>query len=307
MSTSTRNARNTVVPGIVIAGFTGDRSGSMCQMGDAPSTGLFEWINDQKQSALDNAQVGKLFVSTFDTVHDVRMDCVNIADTDITIDQCKKWMDPRGMTKLYDSAIADLDRLILAKEEYKKNMPNKLRQLDPKIVTVWACMTDGSDNKSDNTITDFKNKVKEAQDKHDITCFFLGANQDAVTTGVQYGFKPDNAITFGANEGCASSALRSASQTMRQVSTGSSNKGFTDNMRNLSTPHSTQTHRSIKQSPPCIMGIPNFPPPIQRANFNFPPPINTNIPRVGRGYMVAMTNHQGPFANSPPNGFSLLN
>ena len=66
-----------------------------------------------------------------------------------------------NMTKLYDSAIADLDRLIQAKTDYEKNMPRVLRNIDPKIVIVWACMTDGADNESEATVEDFKNKVKE--------------------------------------------------------------------------------------------------------------------------------------------------
>jgi hypothetical protein len=234
-------------PNIVIAGFTGDRSGSMCSMKNAPSDGLFAWINDQKKSVKDNSQVGKLFVSTFDDEHYVHIDGQNIADTNVTLEQCQEWMHPRSMTKLYDSAINDLDRLIQAKAEYEQNMPRSLKTLDPKIVIVWACMTDGDDNSSTNTMLDFKNKVKEAQDVHDIKCFFLGANQDAIMTGRQYGFQEGCSLTFGSSERSAGNALRSVTQVMRQASSGSQSAQFTDNMRVSSAPQ-TETGRVIYTS-----------------------------------------------------------
>ena len=230
-------------PNIVIAGFTGDRSGSMCSMKNAPSDGLFAWINDQKKSVKDNSQVGKLFVSTFDDEHDVRIDGQNIADTNVTLEQCREWMEPRSMTKLYDSAIDDLNRLIQAKTEYEQNMPRILKALDPKIVTVWACMTDGDDNLSTYTMVDFKNKVKEAQDEHDIKCFFLGANQDAIMTGRQYGFQENCSLTFGSSERCAGNAMRSVTQVMRQASSGSQEVGFSESMRVSSAPPAPQTAR----------------------------------------------------------------
>tara|TARA_B110000967_G_scaffold177816_1_gene192166 strand:- start:31 stop:603 length:573 start_codon:yes stop_codon:yes gene_type:complete len=145
-------------------------------------------------------------------------------------------MEPRSMTKLYDSAINDLNRLIQAKTDYEENMPRSLKTLDPKIVIVWACMTDGNDNSSTNTMVDFKNKVKEAQDEHDIKCFFLGANQDAIMTGRQYGFQEGCSLTFGSSERCAGNALRSVTQVMRHASSGSKKVGFSESMRVSSAP-----------------------------------------------------------------------
>jgi hypothetical protein len=262
---------NNQLPNIVIAGFTGDRSGSMHSMEDAPSKGLFDWIIDQKKSVKDNSQVGKFFVSTFDDEQDIRINGENISETNVSLEQCKDWMLPRNMTKLYDSGIADLERLIQANEDYKRNMPRSLRGLDPKIIIVWACMTDGADNSSRHTMEDFKNKVKYAQDVHDIKCFFLGANQDAIMTGQKYGFSPDNSLTFGSSPDYASAAFRSASQAMRQVSSGQNDEGFTDSMRNLSAPsHTTNNilpipiHRSLRQ--PAISGY-NSPPSLQRSTI----------------------------------------
>ena len=226
------------IPNIIIAGFTGDRSGSMISMGHAPSRGLHSWINDQKKSIDENSQIGKMFVSTFDSEHAIRIDGENISDVNVTLKECRDWMEPRSMTKLYDSAIADLDRLIQAKIDYERNMPRSLRILDPKIIIVWACMTDGADNESKATVEDFKNKVKEAREQHDAKCFFLGANQDAVMTGAQFGFSQDCSLTFGASGPAAASALKSVTQVMREASQGSQNISFTPSMRQSSAPAS---------------------------------------------------------------------
>ena len=88
---------------------------------------------------------------------------------------------------------------------------------------------------------DFKKKVKEAQNVHDIKCFFLGANQDAVMTGQQYGFNARQSLTFGSDAVCAASALRSVTQVMREASQGSNDIGFTQTMRQSSAPASAPT------------------------------------------------------------------
>lgn len=240
------------IPNIVIAGFTGDRSGSMSSMGNAPSKGLYRWITDQKYSVEENSQTGKMFVSTFDSEHEIRIDGENISDVDITDRQCQNWMEPRSMTKLYDSAIADLNKLIQAKKDYEKNMPRSLRNLDPEILVIWACLTDGHDNESESTVEDFKNKVKEARSLG-IKCFFLGANQDAVMTGHNYGFNSNQCLTFGADPLRSANALRSVTQVMRECSAGASNIGFSESMRQSSAPasfnHTLQENTSIQPPP----------------------------------------------------------
>ena len=260
---------NQQIPNIVIAGFTGDRSGSMVSMNNAPADGLFSWINDQKQSVEENSQVGKFYVSTFDDEHEYRIDGDNISDTNVTIEQCKEWMTPRATTKLYDSAISDLNRLIQAKQEYIQNMPRSLRSLDPKIVIVWACMTDGADNASEASMLDFKKKVKEAQNVHDIKCFFLGANQDAVMTGQQYGFNARQSLTFGSDAACAASALRSVTQVMREASQGANDIGFSESMRQSSAPAPSTSfnYGNSFQTPQTNLRQPNFTPPLPIPNL----------------------------------------
>lgn len=250
---------------IVFAGFTGDRSGSMTSMGDSPSEGLYNWIKDQVDGAKENSQTAKLFVSTFDTENQVHYN--NKSTDEIQVgcvlkEDCKRWMMPRGMTKLYDSAIGDLTRLMRAKEEFEANMAPMLRELDPKIVMIWACLTDGFDNSSIATVAMFRQKVEEAK-AAGVKCFFLAANQDAISTGAQYGFDPACSMTIGADRLTSGNAMRCLSQVTQQVANSSESfQGFTSMMRQSSAPVSFSTQAT------------NFAPPIPTAQaFPVGPPI----------------------------------
>ena len=252
---------------IVFAGFTGDRSGSMASMGNSPADGLYNWIKDQSDQASENSQTVKLFVSTFDTENIVCFD--NKSIDDIKVDDelkrnCELWMAPRGMTKLYDSAIADLTRLMRAKEEFEANMAPMLREIDPKIVMVWACLTDGFDNSSMSTVAMFRQKVEEAK-AAGVKCFFLAANQDAITTGQQYGFDASCSMTIGADRQTSANAMRCLSQVTQQVSQGVDDfQGFTSMMRQRSAPppptsFSTQA-TNFAPPIPTVQAFPVMPP-----------------------------------------------
>ena len=61
------NIRNQVVPPYLIAGFTGDRSGSMTGIDRASSKGLYKWLEETTEHSINNSQKGKIFVTTFDS------------------------------------------------------------------------------------------------------------------------------------------------------------------------------------------------------------------------------------------------
>tara|TARA_B100000513_G_C11890584_1_gene182204 strand:- start:658 stop:1488 length:831 start_codon:yes stop_codon:yes gene_type:complete len=273
---------------IVFAGFTGDRSGSMTSMGDSPGNGLFNWIKDQVEGSQENSQTVKLFVSTFDDKNEVRYN--NKSADDIKVDddlqtQCETWMSPRGMTKLYDSAIADLTRLMRAKADFESNMSPMLRAIDPKIVMVWACLTDGFDNSSMASVAMFRQKVEEAK-AAGVKCFFLAANQDAISTGEQYGFDAACSMTIGADRQTSGNALRCLSQVTQQVAQGDANfQGFTSMMRQSSAPASFSTPpTNMASSIPTVPAFPVGPPLIGgrvgRGGFPLPPRINLRQPAV---------------------------
>lgn len=219
-NTQSNKRQNTVAP-YVFAAFTGDRSGSMQGIYEVSATGLYEWATDLIESANDNNQQGRMFITCFDNKADKRLDNVDLKYVRITQKKCMEWMNPRGSTRLYDTAIEDLDNIIQKVEEFKKNLPRAVKMLNPEISIVWACCTDGYDNSSVNTREDFKKKVLWAREKG-VKCFFLAANQDAVTTGQSYGFSADTSMTYTADTEHSAMAFRSVSTNMKQASRGES-------------------------------------------------------------------------------------
>jgi len=219
------------IPQWFFASFTGDRSGSMSQLEGASATGLYEWIKTMKESAIQNDQNAYISVTTFDNVVNKLFNNTDAKDISFTINDAKRAMNPRGTTKLYDTAIDDIKTLIKNVKAFRKTLHPMVKKLNPKISMTWACCTDGMDNESMRyDASDLKRYVTHAR-KLGVKCFFIAANQDAVTTGQQYGFDGDASLTFSSNRRNAAAAFRCVSQNMRRVSSGSSNTPFTQSMR----------------------------------------------------------------------------
>jgi hypothetical protein len=101
---------------------------------------------------------------------------------------------------------------------------------------TWVCCTDGFDNSSTFSKEDFCKSVTRARE-YGVKCLFIATNQDAVISGQEYGFNPEESLTFSANKNNAESAFNSMSQTIRSVSSGSQ-ATFTPAMRTASIdPH----------------------------------------------------------------------
>ena len=289
----------TVAP-YVFAAFTGDRSGSMQGIYRESATGLYEWATDLIESANENNQQGRMFITCFDNKADKRLDNVDFKNVQITQEKCMGWMKPRGSTRLYDTAIEDLDNIIEKVEEFKNNLPRAVKMLNPDVSIVWACCTDGYDNSSVNTGEDLKKKVLWAREKG-VKCFFLAANQDAVTTGQSYGFSADTSMTYTADAEHSAMAFRSVSTNMKQASRGES---FT--FTHCQRQSSLQSNQSQPNTPPSAPSTgpstaPTAPSKAQRANlfdspptsprqFSSPPPL-TNRQRF---YMNYMNRNQTP-------------
>lgn len=243
------------IPQWFFAAFTGDRSGSMNSMEGASATGLYEWVETMKQSANDNNQTGFISVTTFDNNKNKVIDNVESKCVQFTKNDAEREMTPRGTTRLYDTAIEDINDLLNNVEKFKNTLPNSVKRLNPAISITWVCCTDGMDNNSINTSEDLKERVMAAR-KKGVKCFFIAANQDAVMTGDCYGFKQDSSLTFSANIINAGMAFRSVSENMRRVSCGSKNTTFTQSMRQSSLAENTQ--QTISREPRPILRTPNF-------------------------------------------------
>lgn len=254
-----KNGDNEPVPQYFFAAFTGDRSGSMSSLDNASADGLYEWVKTMKETSTKNNQEGFISVTTFDDKTNKIFDNVNVKSIDFTKERAIKEMAPRGTTRLYDTAVEDIQQLLKNVAKFRKSLHPAVQALNPNISISWACCTDGQDNESSQySSADLKKYVTKAR-KKGVKCFFIAANQDAIMTGNRYGFREDESMSFSANRTNASNAFRNVSDNMRRVSSGSSNTPFTQAMRQSSlTPHDRHNYsqsNSIINSPPTIQSM----------------------------------------------------
>ena len=229
-------ARPPAPPVASFMGSTWDRSGSMQDMNGTPGPALYDWIKDACDQARILGQNCYLSVTTFDDQSERKLDNVYWKNVNISLNDARVWTKPRGMTKLYDTAVADIKRLRNKAENYRQNLPYAVRCLNPQIVIAWSLMTDGKDNHSQmcnqNSLAE---AVKEAREAG-CHCYFLAANCDGEQRGVDYGFDQNNSLTFVANRECSDNAFRGISQQLRTATAGSQQTSIPQNLRQSSCP-----------------------------------------------------------------------
>jgi hypothetical protein len=185
-----------------------DRSGSMARLRDEMQGGFDTFIEEQRK--VEGRAVVSLhqFDNDYETVYfakDIR-------------DVPKLELIPRGMTALLDAT----GRAIVQTGEYLKGMPEDQR---PGNVT-FIVITDGIENASvEYTRERLAAMIKEQQDKYAWHFIFLGANQDAITTGAKYGYSANTSLTYGTD---AASVYNTYSNLSASVTRGRSatRKGF---------------------------------------------------------------------------------
>ena len=229
-------------------GSTWDRSGSMQDMNGTPGPALYDWLKDACDQARILDQDCYLSVTTFDDEAERKFDNVHWKNINISLNDARDWTKPRGMTKLYDSAVADIQRLRKKANDYKKSLPQSVRILNPKIVIAWSLMTDGMDNSSSlcSQLT-LANAVKDAR-AAGCHCYFLAANCDGQQRGVEYGFDADNSLTFGASAVCSDNAFRGISQQLRTATSGSQQTAIPKSLRQSSCPAPAPSHTRISNT-----------------------------------------------------------
>ena len=122
-----------------------------------------------------------------------------------------------GCTALYDAictGIDELGRKFAAQPETER--PDGV---------IFAILTDGFENASRTfTRTDVKNRIEHQSSKYSWEFRFLAANQDAITTGRDFGLAAESCATFDASEAgvvqmcCAPSPLTCGAEIMRRLS-----------------------------------------------------------------------------------------
>ena len=122
-----------------------------------------------------------------------------------------------GCTALYDAICTGIDEL----GRKFAAMPEAER---PDGV-IFAILTDGFENASRNfTREDVKNRIEHQSTKYSWDFRFLAANQDAITTGRDFGLAAESCATFDASEAgvvhmfCERSALATGVKAMRLFS-----------------------------------------------------------------------------------------
>ena len=198
-----------------------DRSGSMIQMPTAPEA-IQNFITQQKEFCETNNITSRFTLTVFDTIAEKvpKFDDVDLRETGLI---SPDWLRPRGYTRLVDTAverIAELRKkvdLVETPEPMSTPEPTSTSEPTSDDLPVWqgifVILTDGQDNQSHHSSSRLKREIVNLTEQG-IQCYFLGANQDAIRTGNNYGFTEDQSLTY--NGVAAMEAMRSASDNITQ-------------------------------------------------------------------------------------------
>lgn len=238
----------------------GDRSGSMCSMGQAPMDGGKNFMKEHKENAkkMNNVIGYHIDFTSFDDEPETYYDddAANINEEDIK--NASEAMTPRGCTKFYDTAIGCIsrqqDRINDIKEKLTPEQKRLYYENSHLINVVFATFTDGYDNRSISDATALKHAIQKHEHKYGAVCMFLAANISADKYGKQFGFQKNFCMQMGSDPVSSASALRSCSAAMtRAITQGSQNSQFTPLERELSLNHSYDQNMII--TPPRINRI----------------------------------------------------
>ncbi len=254
-------------------------------------------------------------LTTFDTTAETHYDNEDIHAVQMTLAEAHETVAPRSMTRLYATAIEELAKLRRSVKEFTAANPAK------QVVGVFELHTDGQDNESAPfTSQDLNSAVKAARDEG-ITCIFAGANQDAVTVGVQYGFDRDLSLTTDSTPQNASAGLRMASAAVMRAVSGAAPQ-FTQAMRQCSAPvhsfndspptppHSPSTGGASKSQPALNLRQPAMPHPavnLRQPAVNLRQPAIPPYPHIPPAALLALghppaVNLRQPALTPPPIG-----
>jgi len=197
----------------------------MESMGDAPWKGALDWANTQAEEAEENNREASITLVVFDDISQRVLDAVPTKNwKSLEEGQVQDWLTPRGCTRLYDTVIEELDLL----QKRKKGR-------GPECHAVFALFTDGEDNVSNADNAEMNLAVTNAR-ADGIICFFLAANQDAIASGLKYGFDSNQCLTTGDDPASSASAYEALSSVFSRTLNRSSSPGFTPVERANSAP-----------------------------------------------------------------------
>lgn len=194
-----------------------DTSGSMTHLTLAVKEGLTSFVKDQIKIAKDEK----------------RLDTTNFKLVEFNTNKRIIYNGPidkfegyhircDGLTRLFDSVSEEVES-ILKKIKLKK----ELQSLGiPPSKAILVVMTDGDNNIGSPYPTRMRKLIENARDKG-VICTFMGANQDARETGVNYGFSQDASLTFTPQPNQTVAAMRAVSSGAKRALSKSGNCDIT--------------------------------------------------------------------------------
>mmetsp|Transcript_28313 Transcript_28313/g.39513 ORF Transcript_28313/g.39513 Transcript_28313/m.39513 type:complete len:203 (+) Transcript_28313:2-610(+) len=197
-----------------------------------------ELLHEQQRTAKENQVPTFISLTTFDDRVETTIECDDLLMCDLpSITTLEEWLKPRNSTRLIDTAIERLEALEANIQNYLETLSaDTLKQRSGRIARSFVLLTDGKDNRSERTSSDLKKRLEDARKNTDFQAFFLGANQDAISSGARFGFNADTAMTFAASEHHAKYAIEATSSSIR---------GFSCNVNNPCSYSLEARHRSV--------------------------------------------------------------
>jgi hypothetical protein len=193
-----------------------DRSGSMSSIRDEMVGSLTTVLRDQAK------QPGMLTVDV--VTFDDRIETTHVHADPSTIEV---ELEPRGMTAL-------LDAIGIGATEFGGRLAAMPEHARPANVLVVVA-TDGMENASHEwTRKSVKQLLDRQRDDYAWDFVFLGANQDAITTGAELGFARESSIDFDAEGGAVQAVVASASAYLSTNRTGKRGSFTEEDRRNAS-------------------------------------------------------------------------
>lgn len=171
--------------------FVIDRSGSTRNIYSTSVDGFREFINGQ----LATPGNINLSVYTFDSYTEAKLERANLRKYGVAEAARKnipQWIEPRGMTALYDAMSEAIDKTGAALAA----LPEAKRPSKVIVITI----TDGLENCSRVPAALLRDKIRHQQDTYSWDFVFLGANQDAILSAQVIGINAGATMDYSATE-----------------------------------------------------------------------------------------------------------
>ena len=186
---------------------------------------IHELMTKLQQDAIDNNTNIRLSLHTFNgTVRQV----IPADPTQLSVDlrtftipslsDIRDILQPGGSTALYDAGIQGFDHIDKIYEHEWNKLSRDVRSLNPTITKCYVLSTDGMDNQSTHSMSDFKKRTLIAKENN-VQPLFLFANIGS-DMGEKMGFQKSNAAQFTPTYSGVTNMMRATTECLRQMSSG---------------------------------------------------------------------------------------